>query len=66
MTRGDCVTIQEVSQRTGKSPSTIRRWIKGGKLEAKLIDGVYDIPESALSEYLNAYPSGGQWSLSSI
>jgi len=37
------MTIQEVCNRLGKSESTIRRWIRCGKLHAEIIDGVYDI-----------------------
>ena len=47
------MTIQEASQRLGKSESTVRRWIRQGKLTATMIDGVYDIPEKALNGYLN-------------
>ena len=42
------MTIKETAQHTGKSESTIRRWIKQGKLNATLVDGKYDIEESAL------------------
>jgi len=37
------MTIQQTCQRLGKSESTIRRWIRSGKLYATIIDGVYDI-----------------------
>jgi len=50
------MTIQEASQRLGKSESTVRRWIRQGKLAATMVDGVYDIPESALNGYLNDQP----------
>ena len=45
------MTIQMASQCLGKSETTIRRWIKTGKLTAKLIDGIYDIPEDAINGY---------------
>lgn len=51
------MTIQETCQRIGKSESTIRRWLKTGKLTAKLIDGVYDIPEDAINRLVNGYPN---------
>ena len=54
------MTIQEVSQRIGKSQSTIRRWVKEGKLNSTMVNGVYNIPESALDGYSNEYPDGGQ------
>lgn len=47
------MTIQEASQRLGKSESTVRRWIRQGKLSATMVDGVYDIPETAVDGYLN-------------
>jgi len=45
------MTIQEAAKCIGKSEATIRRWIKQGKLESTLIDGKYDIAESALDAY---------------
>jgi predicted RNase H-like nuclease (RuvC/YqgF family) len=50
------MTIQMAGQRLGKSESTIRRWIKTGKLTAKLIDGAYDISEDAINRLVNGYP----------
>jgi len=47
------MTVQEACQRLGKSESTIRRWIRAGKLKATIVDGAYDIPEvvvNALSD----------------
>jgi transposase len=41
------MTIQEACQRLGKSESTIRRWIRSGKVAATLKDGVYDIAEDS-------------------
>ena len=51
--RGDTMTIREASQCIGKSESTVRRWIRSGKLEATLINGVYDIPDKVVNAYLN-------------
>jgi excisionase family DNA binding protein len=47
------MTIQEASQRLGKSESTVRRWIRQGKLTATMVGGVYDIPETVVNDYLN-------------
>lgn len=47
------MTIQEACQRLGKSESTVRRWIRSGKLKATRVKGVYDIPESAIHELVN-------------
>ena len=44
------MNVQEAAKRLGKSEPTIRRWIRDGKLTATMIDGVYDIPESAVNE----------------
>lgn len=56
---GDTMTIQQASQRLGKSESTIRRWIRSGKLTATMIDGVYDIPEAAVNALSNdKHPAG--------
>ena len=53
------MTIQQARQRLGKSESTIRRWIKEGKIEAKLMHGVYDIPESAVNALSNERETEG-------
>ncbi len=50
---GDAMTIHEASQCLGKSESTIRRWIRIGKLKATLVNGVYDIPDKVVNAYLN-------------
>lgn len=46
------VNIREAASRLDLSPTTIRRWIKSGRLEATLIDGAYgeqyEITEEAL------------------
>jgi len=44
------MTIQQACQRLGKSESTIRRWIRSGKLTATKVDSVWDIPEAAVSD----------------
>ena len=45
------MTIQEASQRLGKSEATIRRAIKAEKLVAEVVDGKYQITEESLSAY---------------
>jgi len=57
------MTIQMASQRIGKSETTIRRWIKSGKLSATIVDGVYDISEDSILAYsndqsMNSQPEG--------
>lgn len=44
------MNVQEASKRLHKSEATIRRWIRQGKLAATMVDGAYDIPESAVNE----------------
>ncbi len=45
------MTIREAAQRVGKSESALRRAVKAGKLDAKLVKGKYDITEEALNAY---------------
>jgi len=44
------MTIQEVCQRLGKSESTIRRWIRKGKIRVLNLNGVYDISEEQIMQ----------------
>ena len=44
------MNVQEAAKRLNKSEPTIRRWIRRGKLEASMVDGVYDIPELEVYE----------------
>lgn len=44
------MNVQEAAKRLKKSEPTIRRWIRDGRLEASMIDGVYDVPDSAVNE----------------
>ncbi len=53
------MTIQEACQRLGKSESTIRRWLRQGKLEAIKVHGLWDIPEAAINDYLNDQSPAG-------
>lgn len=46
------MTLKEACQRTGKSESTLRRWIKEGKLKAMLVDnGKYDINPADIEKF---------------
>ena len=42
------MNVHEAAKKLGKGESTIRRWIREGKLEASIINGTYNIPESAI------------------
>ena len=53
------MTIQEACQRLGKSESTIRRWIRQSKLDAIKINGLWDIPDAAINDYLNDQSPAG-------
>jgi excisionase family DNA binding protein len=44
------LTVAEASRRVGRSPGTIRRWIREGRLQAELADGKRLIDPSALDE----------------
>ena len=58
------MTIQEAGQRLGKSESTIRRWIRTGKLTAAMINGAWDIPEAVVNDLSNdQQPVGNEQSL---
>ena len=48
------MTIHEVCQRLGKSESTIRRWIRSGKLTARKVDGINQIPDGEVEVLLSA------------
>lgn len=45
------MTIKEATERVGKSESALRRAVKAGKLDAKLVKGKYNITEEALNAY---------------
>ena len=47
------MTIQDARQRLGKSESTIRRWIREGKLTATKVGGVWDIGDAAVDALSN-------------
>ncbi|MFC1718436.1 excisionase family DNA-binding protein, partial [Candidatus Poribacteria bacterium] len=40
------MTVKEAAQNLGKSTTTIRRWIKEGKLDAVMVDGRYDVHDT--------------------
>ena len=50
------MTLKETCQYTGKSETTIRHWIKTGKLKATLNDGKYDIDPAAIESLVNPPP----------
>ena len=48
------MTLQEASQQFNRSESTLRRWIKTGKLQATLTDdGKYDIAPAAIENLVD-------------
>ena len=47
------MTLKAACQYLGKSESTIRRWIKTGKLRATLNDGKYDIDDASIESLVN-------------
>ena len=47
------MTIQEACQWLGKSESTIRRMIRGGRLTASKKDGIYNISEGSVNDLSN-------------
>ena len=42
------MTLKEACQQTGRSESTLRRWIRTGKLKATLDGGKYDIDPTSV------------------
>jgi DNA binding domain, excisionase family len=64
---GNSMTIQDACQRLGKSESTIRRWIAKGKLTATKIEGVWDVPESAVDALSNdKHPVGNDQQVEAV
>ena len=57
---GDGMTIQEAAKRLGKSESTVRRWIREEKLIATKVNGIWNIPDELVNDYLNEQSTGGQ------
>lgn len=47
------LTVLEVAQRLGVTPSSVRTWIKQGKLTGKRIGRNYLIPEHSYKALLN-------------
>ena len=47
------MTLKAACQSLGKSETTIRRWIKIGKLKATLFDGKYDIDDASIESLVN-------------
>ena len=50
------MTLKEACQQTGKSESTLRRWIRTKKLKATLSDGKYDIDDASIESLVNPSP----------
>lgn len=51
------LTVVEAAQRVGRSPGTVRRWIREGRLRAETAQGHHLIDPGALDEVRNAmYP----------
>lgn len=51
------LTVAEAAQRVGRTPGTVRRWIRGGRLRAETTDGRLLIDPGALDEVRNEmYP----------
>jgi excisionase family DNA binding protein len=51
------LTVAEAAQRVGRTPGTVRRWIRGGRLRAETTDGRLLIDPGALEEVRNEmYP----------
>lgn len=42
------MNVHEAAKRLGKGESTIRRWIREGKLDVSIKNGTYEIPKSAI------------------
>jgi excisionase family DNA binding protein len=49
------MTLQEACQRLGKSETTLRRWIKTGKLKAELVEGKYEIDPDEIERLVDDY-----------
>jgi excisionase family DNA binding protein len=53
------LTVEQVGERLGRRPGTVRDWIRAGKLRAyKLRGREYRITEQALGEFLDAERQG--------
>jgi excisionase family DNA binding protein len=51
------LTVAEAAQRVGRTPGTVRRWIRGGRLRAETTDGRLLIDPCALEGVRNEmYP----------
>ena len=50
------MTLQEASQHLNRSESTLRRWIKTGKLKATITNGKYDIAPSSIKNLVDEPP----------
>ena len=53
MMSGESCTVKELSRITGLSIINPRRDLKGGKINAQMIDGTYHIPEQEAEKVIN-------------
>ena len=49
------LTVAEAARRTGRSPETIRMWIRSGQLRARKVGGQHVIEPEALDELRGPY-----------
>ncbi len=61
------LTVPEAAKRTGKSPETVRRWIRAGKLRAQKHGTQHMIEEADLEEmrFEDTLPVPERWSKTS-
>ncbi|HTZ87924.1 MAG TPA: helix-turn-helix domain-containing protein [Solirubrobacteraceae bacterium] len=56
------LTVAQAAQRVGRSPGTVRRWIREGRLRAETTHGRRLIDPGALDEVRNEmYPLPPEW-----
>ncbi len=52
-------TVPEIAERLGRSPETIRRWIRAGKLRASKVGTQHVIDEADLAAFLRGRQASG-------
>ncbi len=55
------LTVFEAAQRIGRSPGTVRRWIRDGRLRAETTHGQRLIEPGALDEVYPMLPLPPEW-----
>jgi excisionase family DNA binding protein len=64
--RGPDYTVAEIAERFGRSPQTVRDWIKSGKLKGYLFNGrEYRVTRAALAEFEASQRDGADASVRS-